>query len=343
MGAGGEHVPASCRCVILVRSSLVCFVHRHRWTRTVFDCASGGRFSSSSGLVAAFVEIKFGTFLTQNPVGFLLSGITAAAQTASVNSPEQPIYLPDPLVTALGPQNLQNLWLIAEISNIGRLAVTVQGCQWHTAKGKTIERRPATPGVSFPHRLDANDQCIAVIDLRTIIAVLDAPFGETRTSGRDVWPIIRLGNRRTVKGKRIQIPVTSDPSQNTLKSEENPQLPFKLTVESGSNVEGRRGRAVVKGYIEQGSVSIGDKLELVSAQATIHIGECIGVGSLPSLIKLVRNGGLSAFWLVDLMRKMSAREMCCRPLRLTDHSVVRPVRLVGSRRWPGVLPLPQSA
>jgi hypothetical protein len=227
------------------------------------------------------VEIRFGTFLTQNPVGFLLPGITAAAQTASANSPEQPIYLPDPLVTALGPQNLQSLWLIAEISNIGRLAVTVQGCQWHTAKGKTIERRPATPGVSFPHRLDANDQCIAVIDLRTIIAVLDAPFGETRTSGRDIWPVIRLGNRRTVKGKRIQIPVTSDPSQNTLKSEENPRLPFKLTVESGSNVEGRRGRALVKGYIEQGSVSIGDKLELVSAQATIHIGECIGVGSLP--------------------------------------------------------------
>ncbi len=227
------------------------------------------------------VEIKFGTFLTQNPTGFLLPGIMTAAQTANANSPEQPIYLPDPLVTALGPQNLQNLWLIAEISNIGRLAVTVQGCQWHTAKGNTIERRPATPGVSLPHRLDANDQCIAVIDLRTIIAMLDAPFGETRASGREVWPVIRLGNRRTIKGKRSQIPVTSDPSQNTLKSEKNPGLPFKLIVESGSNVQGRRGRALVKGYIEQGSVSIGDKLELVSAQATTRMGECIGVGNLP--------------------------------------------------------------
>jgi hypothetical protein len=225
------------------------------------------------------VEIKFGTFLTQNPIGSLLPGMVAATQAANATLPEQPIYLPDQLVTALGSQNLQNLWLIAEISNIGRLAVTVQGCRWHTAQDKTIERRPTSPGVSLPHRLDANDQCIAVIDLRTIIAVLDAPFGGTRISGREVWPVIRLGNRRTVKGKRIQIPVTSDPSQNVLKSDKNPGLPFKLTVESGSNVEGRRDRALVRGYIEQGSVSIGDKLELVSAQAT-RIGECIGVGNL---------------------------------------------------------------
>ncbi len=212
-------------------------------------------------------------------MGFLLPGMVAATQVANVTLPEQPIYLPDQLVTALGSQNLQNLWLIAEISNIGRLAVTVQGCQWHTAQDKTIERRPTSPGVSLPHRLDANDQCIAVIDLRTIIAVLDAPFGGTRISGREVWPVIRLGNRRTVKGKRIQIPVTSDPSQNVLKSDKNPGLPFKLAVESGSNVEGRRDRALVRGYVEQGSVSIGDKLELVSAQATL-IGECIGVGNL---------------------------------------------------------------
>lgn len=226
------------------------------------------------------VEIKFGTFLTQNPPGFLLPGMVATAQTANANVPEQPIYLPNSLVTALGPQDYQKLWLIAEISNIGRLAVTVQGCQWNTTNGKTIERRPATPGVSFPHRLDANDQCISVIDLQAIIGILDAPFGETRSSGREIWPVIRLGNRRNVKGKRIEIPVTSDPSLNTLTSETNPELSFKLIVESGSNVEGRRGRALVKGYIEQGSVSIGDKLELVSDQTVTRRGECIGVGIL---------------------------------------------------------------
>ena len=54
--------------------------------------------------------------------------------------------------------------------------------------------------------------------------------------------------------------------------------PFKLTVESASHVAGRDG-ALVKGYIEQGTVRIGDKLVLVSPQA-IRTGECIGVGNL---------------------------------------------------------------
>jgi hypothetical protein len=226
------------------------------------------------------VEIKFGTFLTQNPIGFLLPGVTPPTTTANATSSEQPIYLPDQLVTALRPRDLQNLWLIAEISNVGRLAVTVQECKWNTAQGNKIERRPTVLGMSFPHRLDAHDQCIAVIDLQTIIAILDAPFGGTRISNRELWPEIRLGNRRTVKAKRIQIPVTSDPSQNILKSEENPELPFKMTVESGSNMEGRRDRALIKGYIEQGSVSIGDKLELISSLTTTRTGDCIGVGSL---------------------------------------------------------------
>jgi hypothetical protein len=227
------------------------------------------------------VEMKFGTFLTQNPIGFLQPGVVAAAQAANATGSEQPIYLPDQLVVALGPQNLQHLWMIAEISNIGRLAVTVQGCQWHTSKDSKIERRPTSPGVSFPHRLDANDQCIAVIDLHTVIAMLDAPFGGTRFTGREVWPEIRLGNRRTVKGKRIQIPVTVDPNLNTLKGEKNPELPFKLNVESSSNVLGQRDRVLVRGYIEEGSVSIGDQLELVSALSMPRRrGECIGVGPL---------------------------------------------------------------
>jgi hypothetical protein len=224
------------------------------------------------------VEMKFATFLTQNLAAFLPSGIMSGTQSANAPQSEQPIYLPDELVTALGPQNLQHLWLIAEISNIGRPPVTVRGCQWHTSRNGAIERRPSSPGVSFPHRLEAHDQCIAVIDLKTIISVLDAPFGGTKKSGREVWPVIRLGNRQTAKGKRIQIPITSDPSQDVLVSDENPELPFKLTVESASRVAGRDG-ALVRGYIEQGAVRIGDTLELVSPQATLT-GECIGVGVL---------------------------------------------------------------
>jgi translation elongation factor EF-Tu-like GTPase len=121
------------------------------------------------------------------------------------------------------------------------------------------------------------------MDLHTIISIFDAPFGGTKTSGREVWPVIRLGNRRTVKGKRTQIPVTSDPSQDALMSDENPELPFQLTVESASNVAGREG-ALVKGYIERGTIRIGDKVELISpninSQVDSRTGECIGVGNL---------------------------------------------------------------
>ena len=229
------------------------------------------------------VEMKFGMFLTQNSVGFLTPEVMRVMQGTDTALPEQPIYLPNELVTALGPQNLRHLWLIAELSNIGRLAVTVQGCQWHTLNSGAIERRPTSPGVSFPHRLEANDQCIAVMDLHTIISMFDAPFGGTRTSGREVWPVVRLGNRRTAKGKRTQIPITSDPSQNALSSDEDPELPFRLTAESVSHVAGRDG-ALVRGYIERGTVRIGDKLELVSpdrsSQSEFRRGECIGVGPL---------------------------------------------------------------
>jgi hypothetical protein len=229
------------------------------------------------------VEMKFGTFLTQNLVGFWAPEIMQLKQSSDAALSEQPIYLPNKLVTALGPQNLRHLWLIAEISNIGRLPVTVQGCQWHTVRSGVIERRPTSPGVSFPHRLEAHDQCIAVIDFHTIITWLDAPFGGTKTSGREVWPVIRLGNRRIAKGNRTQIPITSDPGQDVLMSDKNPGLPFQLTVDSVSHVLDLDD-ALVRGYIERGTVRIGDKLELVSPYRSNQLkprgGECIGVGDL---------------------------------------------------------------
>jgi hypothetical protein len=229
------------------------------------------------------VEMKYGTFLGQGLMRILAPEITQTMQDPNSAQSEQPIYLPNELVTALGPQLHGHLWLIAEISNVGRLPVTVQGCQWQTTASGTVERMPTRPGVSFPHRLEAHDQCIAVLDLHTIISMLDAPFGGTKTSGREVWPVIRLGNRRTVKGKRIQIPITSDPSQDMLMSDENPELPFRLTVDSVSHVAGRDG-ALVRGHIERGTVRVGDHLDLISTRTAGQLeprrGQCTGVGKL---------------------------------------------------------------
>ena len=230
------------------------------------------------------IEVKYGIFLGQGPIPILTPEIMQLTQNPSNVDTAQPIYLPDELVAAMGTQNLRHYWLIAEIANVGRLPVTVQECQWHTIKSGTIGRRPDWPGTSLPHRLEAHDQCIAVMDLNTIISVFDAPFGDTKTSGRMVWPVIRLGNRRVVNGKRIEIPVTLAPGERDhVANEQNSDLRFRLVVTSVSHVVGRSG-TLVSGHIEQGAVRVGDVLQLVAVNAPDFAGSrqvrCIAVGEI---------------------------------------------------------------
>src|ERR1039457_7362032 len=91
------------------------------------------------------------------------------------------------------------------------------------------------------------------MDLNTIISVFDAPFGDTKTSGRMVWPVIRLGNRRVVNGKRIEIPVTLAPGERDhVANEQNSDLRFRLVVTSVSHVAGRSG-TLGSGHIAQGA------------------------------------------------------------------------------------------
>jgi translation elongation factor EF-Tu-like GTPase len=68
-------------------------------------------------------------------------------------------------------------------------------------------------------------------------------------------------------------------AKTRLRGKDNPELPFRLTVYSVSNLVGRDG-ALVIGHIEQGAVHVGDRLQLVStatSQTKPRRVQCVGV------------------------------------------------------------------
>lgn len=137
------------------------------------------------------VDTRFGIYLSSMLPGLMKSN--------------QPTFLTDALVTATGAQGFPGIMVIAVIQNVGRLPVTIQECMWQTKLDKfgAIDHPLGTP---LPHRLEPGAQCLSVVDLATAIAVLDAPLRD-KTVGRQVWPVVQLGNGRHRKGKALEIPV----------------------------------------------------------------------------------------------------------------------------------------
>jgi hypothetical protein len=125
--------------------------------------------------------------------------------------PADYVFYPGPeILAAMRPQGYPRVMLVAEIQNRGRLPVTVQSCLWQTgAEAIGSPNRP--PGTAFPHRLGEHDQCISVIDLKSVMGLVDAPNRSPASKGtRQVRPVIQLGNGRTVRGKPIEIPATTE-------------------------------------------------------------------------------------------------------------------------------------
>jgi len=114
------------------------------------------------------------------------------------------------LIAALPPEAVL---IVATITNTGRLPVTIQRCQWRTSQPEQLIETPnMPPGVSFPHRLGENDQCISVISLATIMSVLDAPLRDKSITGREAWPLVEVANlRKPVRGNSVTIPARSQP------------------------------------------------------------------------------------------------------------------------------------
>jgi hypothetical protein len=107
--------------------------------------------------------------------------------------------LPGPWASAL-PK------LVADIQNHGRLPVTVLTCMWQI--GDSLMGSPnQPPGVTLPHRLAEHDQCISVIDLASVMSLVDAPNQDPAIKRiRQVRPVVELGNGRRIVGKPVQVP-----------------------------------------------------------------------------------------------------------------------------------------
>jgi hypothetical protein len=153
--------------------------------------------------------------LTQAQAGLPPDLANAAQQMIQQHSqivlpPDLGYLASDDLMAVLPPDSIM---VVAIIRNTGRLPVTIQRCQWQTSQPGTIIESPGMPpGVSFPHRLGEHDQCSSVIDLASIMSILDAPLRETSVTGRDVWPLVEVANRREpVRGNRLAIPTRSQP------------------------------------------------------------------------------------------------------------------------------------
>jgi hypothetical protein len=113
------------------------------------------------------------------------------------------------LMAVLPPETVL---LVAMITNTGRLPVTIQRCQWQTFQPGLIELPNMAPGVTFPYRLGENDQCISVITLATVMAVLDAPRRDQSITERKAWPMVEVANvRKPARGKSLTIPTRSEP------------------------------------------------------------------------------------------------------------------------------------
>ena len=107
----------------------------------------------------------------------------------------------------------ETVLVVATIKNIGRLPVTIQGCEWRTSQPEHLIGSPnMPPSVTFPHRLGENDQCISVTSLATLMSVLDAPLRDKSITAREAWPLIQVANlRKPVRGKSVSIPSRSQP------------------------------------------------------------------------------------------------------------------------------------
>lgn len=124
--------------------------------------------------------------------------------------PTSLVFYPTPeIIAAMRPQGFPGVMVVAEIQNRGRLPVTVVSCIWQT--GAESIGSPLQPlSTTLPHRLGEHDQCLAVIDLRSVMGLVDAPHRDPASKGsREVAPVVQLGNGRTVRGKPIEVPTAA--------------------------------------------------------------------------------------------------------------------------------------
>lgn len=92
--------------------------------------------------------------------------------------------------------------MVAVIQNVGRQAVTVRRCTWHSSTFSISERDAI--GHEFPYRLPPDDECFSGIKPDLISTLYGA--GEAGAGEQRIWPEVELGNGRTERGKPLVMP-----------------------------------------------------------------------------------------------------------------------------------------
>ena len=114
---------------------------------------------------------------------------------------------------------------IVTIQNRGRLPVTIDNCIWQSETAETIGSPDTAPGISLPHRLGEHDQCISVVDLATVMALVDNGNCAGNEIEGEVWPMVVLGNGRTVRGNSLCVPRAA----RMLRQDSGAQTTIKIT------------------------------------------------------------------------------------------------------------------
>lgn len=106
----------------------------------------------------------------------------------------------------LAGQGFRMAVLIATIRNTGRQGVTVQQCRWTI--GDVTFSLPAVPSASslFPQRLEAGEQCQAVIELELVLQVFQASVDLVNDHRRDVIAVAELGTGKPIRSKPLRVP-----------------------------------------------------------------------------------------------------------------------------------------
>jgi hypothetical protein len=85
----------------------------------------------------------------------------------------------------------------------------MKGCNWKAGDVSLAQPRTKV-GDSFPRRLEAGAQCLAVVDLMIITAILRTSDAVVKNHNRGVIPIVELGTGKSVRSKPLEIPPQLD-------------------------------------------------------------------------------------------------------------------------------------
>lgn len=124
----------------------------------------------------------------------------------------EPVFPGDQLLAEIAKVKLEDLRKLAPtvtVHNRGRLGVTVQSCTWYTPAA-SMNTRGGALGDMLPHRLEPHARLIAALQQANVTALFQASGSVPADGWWIIWPVIELGNGKTVRGEPLRLPVMNE-------------------------------------------------------------------------------------------------------------------------------------